>query len=330
MNNAGKIQSRLVKSLLYVTFAVLAFGVAVTQQRTISDFMKLHNYTAPEQVAKIASQDSFTDSARRIFYVNHPDINDRASFVKFCPSGAKEQTIVLGCYQSDQAGIFLLNVNDPRLDGVKQVTAAHEMLHAAYDRLSSSDKQSVNKQLLDYYNNSLTDERLKTTIDAYKKSEPGDVVNEMHSIFGTEVAQLPPELEVYYKQYFVNRSAVTSLSAKYQAEFTSRKDLVASADARLKIIKQRVEDIESGLKDKQSAITNRQQTLTQLRSSDVSAYNAAIPEYNQLISSYNQDVQRVRVLVNEYNALVSKRNAVAVEEDQLVKSLGAQPETIQN
>ncbi len=59
----------------------------------------------------------------------------------------------------------------------------------------------------------------------------------MHSIFGTEVQTLPPDLETYYSQYFKNRSSVVGLSARYQAEFTSRKDQVAADDARLKSLK---------------------------------------------------------------------------------------------
>ena len=33
-----------------------------------------------------------------------------------------EKTIILGCYHSDQEGIFVYNVTDPRLSGVEQVT----------------------------------------------------------------------------------------------------------------------------------------------------------------------------------------------------------------
>ena len=37
---------------------------------------------------------------------------------------------------------YIYNVNDERLNGLKEVTAAHEMLHAAYERLPESDKKA--------------------------------------------------------------------------------------------------------------------------------------------------------------------------------------------
>ncbi len=84
------------------------------------------------------------------------------------------------------------------------------MLHAAYNRLNSADKSRIDNSLQKYYQHTLTDQRIKNIIAAYKKTEPNDLVNEMHSIFGTEVAELPPELETYYKQYFSNRSVVVN------------------------------------------------------------------------------------------------------------------------
>lgn len=327
----GNARSWLISSLSFLIIASVAFGLAVGKQRAIADWWQLRNYQPPTVIAQIATQDSLTDQARRVFYVNHPTINDRASFMRFCPSGSREQTIVLGCYQSDQAGIFLLDVNDPRLDGVKQVTAAHEMLHAAYDRLSPRDRDNINAQLVAFYKTGLTDDRIKSTIDAYTKSEPKDVVNEMHSIFATEVATLPAGLEQYYKQYFNDRTKVTSLSARYQGEFTSRRNQVSADDAKLQQLKTQIDNLESDLKNRQNDINDKEQNLTSLRNSNnVAAYNAGVPVYNGEVSAYNFEVQRVRTLVTEYNNLVTERNAIATEEDQLVQSLSAETKTINN
>lgn len=327
----GNIKPWLLSTFTVVVLAAGVFGIAVANQRAIADWWLLRGYQAPTAVAQIATQNTMTDQARHVFYVNHPTISERGNFTRYCPSGSREQTIVLGCYQSDQAGIYLLNVTDPRLDGVKQVTAAHEMLHAAYDRLSSSERQDVDRQLMDYYQHGLQDARIKSTIDAYKKTEPKDVVNEMHSIFGTEVAQLPSGLEQYYKRYFSNRAQVAALSARYQQEFTSRKDQVAADDARLQAMKDQIEALDAQLKSQLADINNRQAELVALRNgNNISAYNAGVPGYNQQVSSYNAAVEQVRSLIDDYNQLVNERNAIALEEDQLVKSLSAQNQTITN
>ena len=318
-----KHPSRLFSLTVLSVWLLVLLAVAFNRQ-SIFDWWKLRDYQAPVAVSALATQNTMTDYAKRVFYVNKPVLENKTSFAKSCPNDSKEQSIVLGCYHSDQAGIFLLGVSDERLKGVEQVTAAHEMLHAAYDRLSSTDKQRVDAMLEDYYNNQLKDKRILDTIDGYKKSEPKDVVNEMHSIFGTEIANLPPQLEQYYKKYFANRSQVASYAAKYQNEFSSREALVDSADQQLATLKSRIETNEADLNSKQATLDSERQRLSSLRSSgSVTAYNSGVPVYNAMIDTYNKQVLAIRNLIDQYNQLVERRNAVALEEDQLVNALSS-------
>lgn len=318
-------------SLVIVLVFLVGLAAIFSNHQNIRDYWQLRGYSAPAEVATIATQDTMTDYGRKVLYVNQPQINHKTDFGQHCPDASREHTIVLGCYHSDQAGIFLLNVTDPRLNGVKQVTAAHEMLHAAYDRLSNRERQAIDAQLMAYYKNNLKDERLLKTIEAYKKSEPDDVVNEMHSIFGTEIANLPPSLETYYRKYFVNRAQVVAFSTQYQAEFTSRKDKVAAADASLNALKDQIEVIKKSLEAKQSEITSRQEALVAQRNSgDVNGYNAGVPAYNNMIADFNNQADTLRSIVAQYNELVASRNAIALEQDQLQKSLSADVAPINN
>lgn len=312
---------RLFSFVLLIAWLALLGAIALNRYN-ILDWWKLQHYQVPSAVSSIADQDTMTDYGRRIFYINKPQIDDKEAFAEACPNNGGEQTIVLGCYHGGESGIFLQQVKDPRLDGVLQVTAAHEMLHGAYERLSAADRKKVDAMLVDYYNNGLHDPRIIKTIAAYKKSEPKDVVNEMHSVFGTEVAQLPPALEQYYKRYFNDRSKVTGFAAQYQSEFTSRQAQVDQYDAQLADLKSQIDSAQADLKAKQSQINDLQeQLLNQKNGGNNAAYNAGVPAYNSLVNEYNTEVQQTRDLIAQYNALVEKRNAVALEEDQLVKSL---------
>lgn len=316
------------------SFAILIvwiglLGLAALNRQNILDWWQLRNYRAPAVVAQLAGQDAMTAYARKIFYVNHPAIETKTAFPKQCPNNGGEQTIVLGCYHSSQTGIFLLNVSDPRLNGVEQVTAAHEMLHAAYDRLSSSDRKKVDAMLMDYYQHELKDPRLQATIAAYKKTEPHDVVNEMHSVFGTEVGQLPGDLEAYYARYFTDRAKVTAYAASYQSEFSSRQTAVAQDDAQLAAWKAQISATEADLRTKQTAISSEQTRLLSLKShNQISSYNAGVPAYNRLVDSYNQEVDGLQTLIDQYNQLVASRNAVALEQDQLVNELSTKAKQI--
>ncbi len=297
-------------------------GWAVFNRQNIFDWWQLQHYQAPVAVSELAVQDTLTDYAHKVFYVNHPSIDDKTTFASKCPNNGGEQTIVLGCYHGDQAGIFLLSVSDPRLNGVEQVTAAHEMLHAAYDRLSGSNRKQVDAWLMDYYQHSLHDKRILDTIAAYKKSEPNDWVNEMHSVFGTEIAGLPQNLETYYQRYFTDRSQVTKFAANYQAEFTSRQAAVARDDAQLARLKAQITALEADLKGRQAQINSEQDRLVELRNSNnIRAYNAGVPAYNQSVDAYNVEVNELQTLIDQYNQLVTSRNATALEQNQLVKEL---------
>jgi len=327
---AGRIGRRQVVGLLCLLVFWGVLLLAAFHERAVSDWWRLRSYHAPATVAQLADQTTMTPYARKVFYVNAPVIADKTSFSHNCPNNGGEKTVILGCYHSDQAGIYILGVTDSRLDGVEQVTAAHEALHAAYDRLSTSKRHQVDAMLQDYYQHDLKDERLLATIAAYKKSEPHDVVNEMHSVFGTEAAQLPAPLEQYYRQYFSNRSQIVALAQQYQAVFTSRQAQVKADDEQLQNLKQQIETAEADLQAQQAAITAQQAALLQARNSGQTAtYNAGVPAYNRLVDSYNNQLQSVRTMIAQYNQLVATRNAIALEENQLANELSPSAQPIQ-
>lgn len=294
------------------------------KHQAIQDWLLLRNYTPSAAVAQLAADDGMTPEAKHLFYVNHPTIAANTTFTSHCPAGG-EKTVVLGCYVSPDRGIYLYSVTDSRLQGVEQVTAAHETLHAAYRRLSSGERKKVDAMLVDYYEHDLTDQRIKDTIAAYKKSEPNDIVNEMHSVFGTEVPNLPAPLEQYYRQYFTNRATITNFTAQYQSEFTSRQTQVSQFDAQLASLKMQIDQDEAQLDSQRSAIATQSAQLQQFKNAgQISAFNTAVGSYNAAADNYNNLLGVVKGLINQYNDIVDARNAVALEEQALTKALSAQ------
>ena len=298
--------------------------------QALTDWAQLRNYMPPAVVASLASQDTMTAQARHIFYVNHPQLEtDANQFRSDCSES--EKTIVLGCYHSNQDGIFVYNVQDPRLAGVQQVTAAHEMLHAAYDRLSSKDKNYVDGLLQSYYN-SQHDQRIIDTINAYRQSEPNDVVNEMHSVFGTEIANLPAPLEQYYTRYFSDRAAVVAFANNYEAEFTSRSDQIKADDAQLAQMKAQIDQQEQSLSQQLSSINSeRAQLDSQRAGGQIDQYNAGVAAFNADVGRYNAGVASLKSDIATYNALVIERNSIANELTSLDKAIDTRvaPQTTQ-
>jgi chromosome segregation ATPase len=210
------------------------------------------------------------------------------------------------------------------LAGVEQVTAAHEMLHQAYDRLSSKDRTHIDALLADYYQHHLTNQAVKDKIDGY----PDDAavrVNEMHSIFGTEVRDLTPELETYYQQYFTDRAKVVSYAESYQGEFTKRQQDIAAYDQQLSSLKTQIDSSESDLQSTQTSLGNERQLIARYpKSKDPSGYNALVQSYNLMVDSYNNKIATTKQLISRYNDLVTQRNAIAVQESELQQALNSQ------
>ncbi len=315
---------RIIKRLTgYVlAFVIIAAPVVVyAKQQELSDWWRLRDYSPPAAVSILASQTTMTDYSRHVFYVNHPKIEPVAvSFRADCSTS--EQTIVLGCYHGNQQGIYIYDVNDDRLFGVEQVTAAHEMLHAAYDRLDEKEKQQVDAMLEKFYRTQLNDERIKTTINSYKKTEPTQLVNEMHSIFGTEVMVLPAELENYYRQYFTDRSKIVGFAQNYQNEFTKRQNQINAYDAQLKDLKAKIDKAGTSLELQLADLQASKFKIDNLRNTaQFDAYNAAVPSYNIKVVSYNNNVTKYQADITAYNNLINTRNSLAKEIRELDQAL---------
>lgn len=306
---------------LLLLFLLVLLGVTWWQRQAIADWIRLYDYTPPATITQLAQQTTMTDRAKHLFYINKPIIADKSQFSGYCKQ--QEQAIVLGCYHSDEDGIFLLRI-DPRsqLHGVMQVTAAHEMLHAAYDRLSPSQRAKVDRELEDFYAHGLQDKSVKAEIDSYKKTEPHSVVNEMHSIFGTEVAHLPADLEQYYTEYFTNRQAVVAQARQYQQAFRSREQAVDRYDKQLARLKQQIEQHQTELLQQAASLKQRNQQMRAMRQrGDIAGYNAAVPGYNQAVDAFNSLLATAKQEIVQYNKIVKQRNALVVEEQQLAQQL---------
>lgn len=321
---------RRLSSLFFSIGLLVAVVLIWWQHWALYDWWRLRGYTPPANIVQLATDTTMTDPARHLFYVNHPVVEDKTSFNQDCQNNGGEQTIVLGCYHSHETGIFIYDVTDPQLSGVEQVTAAHEALHAIYERLSSNDRNKVNKLLQDFYQNGLADQRVKDTIEAYKKSEPNDLSDEMHSVFGTEVRNLPPELETHYARYFSNRQKIVDYSEQYESVFTNQKNQLES-------LKQQIDALEAQLKvqaadidQKQTVLKAEAQRLNNLRQQgNTTGYNAAVPGYNAQVNSLNAEVNSYNQTVKRYRALIDQYNSLAVQTNKLNQALDSRADTVQ-
>ncbi len=311
--------------ILGIVSGAVIFGslLAIANRQDILDALALRGYTPNQRVVSLADATTMNDNTRRVFYVNHPELNDKESFRQNC--SAAEQSIVLGCFV-ERKGIFLLDVTDERLNGVIEVTAAHEVLHAQYDRLSSGERKRVDDMTNKFFA-TVTDERIKKTIEQYRAKDPSVVPNELHSILATEIRSLSPELEAYYGKYFKDRSKVVDFSEKYEQTFVDLTDQVENFDEQLKTMKQTIETGQKQIDEQNAQIETQKANLDALLNSGrTEEYNAAVPAFNAQVSSYNRLVNSTRGTIDEYNQIVEKRNAIATAEQELIEAIDSNVE----
>lgn len=182
---------------------------------------------------------------------------------------------------------------------------------------------------MDYYDNKLTDQRVKDTIAAYKKSEPADVINEMHSVFGSELAKLTPDLEAYYARYFTDRQAIVHYAENYQNEFTSRKDRVAAYDKQLAVTKSEINQKQTFLTKENAKLIAERSEIDETNPADnYAAYNQKVASYNQNVSSYNVEIAQLKTLVRQHNRMIDSRNSIALEVQSLSQAINSHLEKL--
>lgn len=306
---------------------LLVSGVVFwSRHNEILDWVATRGYTPPAHVAALVEDTTMTPYAQRLFYVNRPAVQNRHEFNENC-TDPSEQVAVLGCFVGNRMGIFIYDVTDERLEGIKQVTAAHEMLHQAYQRLSKKEKARINKLLEDYYKNRASD-KLRNKVASYQHSNQEQLLNEMHSIFGTEAPGLPAELEEYYSRYFADRSRVLALYQRYQSEFDDRIARINELDERLSTLKSGIEADKAELERMEEDLRRRRDQLdAYLASGAIATYNAAVPGFNADVVAYRNMVDAINRDVEYFNRLLAERNEIAVQERELEEAIDSSVDT---
>ena len=205
-----------VAALLVAVISIAAALILLVNRQYVVDQLTVWQFHPIGAVSRLAERSGMSDTGKFYFYASQPAIETAEIFNKEC--GRKEaNTAILGCYNGKN--IYVYNVTNQQLDGIKEVTAAHEMLHAAYARLSEREKRSVDALLEAEYEKLKNNKDFTDRFSFYDRTEPGERDNELHSVIGTEVAAVSPKLETYYQKYFTNRSKVLALHDKYASVF---------------------------------------------------------------------------------------------------------------
>jgi len=296
-----------IASLVVIAVALVVIAPWDAQRRqAIADQITVWTNPPSAEVEAIAESVALTEDARRIFFATQPRIEGADSFNEHCEV---EGQTVLGCYVDDR--IFVYQVTDERLHGTVEVTAAHELLHAAYERLGRDDRARIDALVAQAVETIPADDPVRAIMATYAASQQAD---EWHSRLGTEFSELSPELEEYYARYFTDRSAVLAL----ERESTAALDEVeAEIDAL-------VAEIDALGDDLDARGERYEQDLAQLNA-DIAEFNDRAETIGGFASQEEFDAERASLLARS-DALDAQRlslNADTARYNDLVDQLEA-------
>ncbi|MGL4338989.1 MAG: hypothetical protein ACRCSP_01000 [Rhodoglobus sp.] len=308
--------------------AVGATGVWVlTHQQRVADQFTVWQFEPDATLRSYAKRTTMTEEARFLFYASRPSVEPVKSFQKHCAS-QREDVGILGCYVHLDRKIYLFDVTDKRLDGIEEVVAAHEMLHAAWDRMPEDERKALAPLLEEAAQAQADDPDFVAALEYYEKAEPGERLNELHSIIGTEFLEVNNKLEKHYAQFFSDRVKLVALHTSSDAVFSERQTEIDDILAQITALKTSID-------------------------ADYAVYNAGYDTLNTAITTFNAqadeggiftqqefDTERAALLarqsdldalfvaisgrVTQYDELVTQLEAVNAEVADLNKSINIQ------
>jgi hypothetical protein len=275
-------------ALVIIAIIIIA-GIFAYQP--ISDHFTLAG--ASPTMKSLAHEAGMSHKGELIFLRTDPQLVSSSELATDCNENNSGGMIEQGCFVVDGSGkhIYLRKMASD-LHAVEIVTAAHEMLHAAYANLGQSAKNRVDKKLNKQYQ-SLNNKSLRARMAEYAKTEPGEKDNELHSILGTEFSPLSASLETYYSQYFTDRGKVVAANKSTDQKFQKFKNLISN---------------------KKSSISQDEAKAASLYQKSVAAArNGNQNRDNYYYSRYRQEVNLINKLIDKYNQLIRQYNALAAE-----------------
>lgn len=308
--------------IISTVVCVLAALLILINRQYVIDQLNVWQYKPGSDIVALAERASMNDNGKFLFYAARPEVENALEFNQECDR-KENSTAILGCYNG--RNIYIYNVTDKKLDGIKEVTAAHEMLHAAYSRMSDDEKRAVDSLLEAEYNKMKGDKEFKERMAFYARTEPGERDNELHSVIGTEVANISPELENHYKAYFANRNKLVALHAKYANVFA---ELQRKSDALSRQMTQLGNQIETKRVEYNA---DAAQLNTDINSFNDRANGGGFTSQNEFKSERDSLVARINGLdalraeinsdIDQYNALRQELLSVAGQSEALNRSI---------
>ena len=316
------------KTILWGVVGVLLILVVVAlfNREYCLDKFRAMSYQPSEEMSRIMNALELTGEGEFLFRASQPALNGRGEFNAHCRTDVGVESAILGCYVDKD--IYVYDVDAVELDGIKELTTAHELLHAVWARMSESERRGLTENLTKVFEQN--QEVLGSEIDNY---DLGEKQEELYVRVGTEVANLPAELEKHYAEIFKNQDVVVGFYNKYITVFRR-------IWTELEDLEEQLGDLNVEIESKTSEYRARAGQLQ----SDVLSFNECAQTAGCFNSQWAFNTRRNELLteremlegmyaelnemVKKYNELVEKYNADVLYNDKLNNMINSSTEPV--
>lgn len=312
----GTIASSIVSAIILV-FAVLLF----LNRQYVADTLIVWQFQPSEQIVTVGERSGMTEKGQFAFYASQPQIATSESFNTSCPR-REQNSPILGCY-TNMGRIFIYDITNEKLDGIEEVTAVHEMLHAIWYRLSDSERQRLANLLETAYKN-IEDPDLHSRMEYYQRTEPGEFANELHAILASEYPALGDELEKHYAQYF-NREVLLAHHENYRSAYRQLTNEANALQGELEGLAKSIEQRSASYREENAKLSADIGVFNQRANTGAFTSNAQFNRERATLVARTSELESMRQKVNadieQHNAAYLKYKQVATQLQSLNDSL---------
>ena len=314
---------KIIRLILWTVFLAVLAAVILNFQ-TLRDLYLSLTFSPSVEISAIGDELELTDRGHRIFYASSPALSEANEFNEKCNT-TEGAVSTLGCYTGQK--IYIYNIDSEELEGVKESTAAHELLHAVWARLSTAERQNLIPTLESVYEKSNSD--FKKSLETYDETAKTE---EIYVRAATQIKSLPESLESHYAEIFKNQDKIVDFYNSYITPFKSLEAEINSLDIELSQLNTEIEAGRADYDARASALTTAinefnscastpgcfiSESAFQARRSELiseqsmlndfyTELNAKIDIYNQKVELYNSKVLRGR----ELNSIIDSNQPI--------------------
>lgn len=308
---------------------LIAVGVSVFLNREwLYDFYRGITYQPSSEMAQIRSDLSLTDRGEFLFNAAQPELDGAAEFNSYCRNGESE-IAVLGCYTG--GNIYIYNIKDERLDGIRELTSAHELLHANWARMSESDKEALAEPLTRTFE--ANQNLLKDEINIYETNQKQE---ELYVRAGTEIANLPEALEKHYAEIFRDQDKIVGYYNSYISVFKALEAEMDGLKAEMQAINAEIESKTTEYEQRAKQLdvdvanfNNCAQTVGCFTEYEFNLQRAELVAEQEVLMGMYEEINK---MVDAYNAKVEIYNADVLQSEKLntVINSAAKPQEVKS